>query len=137
MSQNLIQRGAHEAQRPRYTGVMDSKEKASFVRGRVSVERKRQVDRLIDEHGTTAEDLLGALIDWFATATDLERRRILARLTDEDILTLAAGVQDRRSPPEGTQPAEQPAVRRDGPPPRPGALKRAKQRRAARKRKEA
>ena len=86
-------------------------------------------------YGRTNEGLLAALVAWFLRQPDSMRKFVASGLTAEEFGQLSAGAE---LPPPAPQPPETsagPAVPRPPSRTRPGVLKRAKQRQAARKRK--
>lgn len=86
---------------------MNDERRTKFVRGRVTPKIKALIDDLIDEHNTTAEDLLGELATWFATQPRSQQKQIVVHLSDDDVLGLARKIEERRRIQETAAAAQQ------------------------------
>lgn len=70
-------------------------EKEIWIRGRTTAEVKRIFDDLVEELGTTAEDLLASTFRWLKSQPPEVRKAVAANLSDAEILSLAKRIRER------------------------------------------
>jgi len=107
------------------------------IRGRVPAQLKADWETAVVTYGRTNEGLLAALVAWFLRQPDAMRKFVASGLTAEEFGDLSAQAELAPAASKPPETPASPAVRHSGRQRPPGPLKRAKDRQAARERKEA